>query len=79
MRTCRCSECRTRSTITRRPKEAAQTAARAGLDTLILTHYVPPIPLGGTEDDWRALAAQFFAGTIELGDDLHRVDIHPST
>ena len=59
------------------PEEAAQTAARAGVSTLILTHYVPPMPLGGTEDDWRALAAQHFDGTIELGDDLHRVDIPP--
>ncbi len=57
------------------PEEAAQTAARAGLSTLILTHYVPPPPLGGTEDDWRALAAEHFDGTVELGDDLHRVDI----
>ena len=61
------------------PEEAAQTAARAGLDTLILTHYVPPMPLSGTEDDWRALAAAHFGGTIELGDDLHRIDIHPTT
>jgi ribonuclease Z len=57
------------------PEEAARTAARAGLSTLILTHYVPPMPLSGTEDDWRALAAEHFPGTIELGDDLHRVDI----
>ena len=61
------------------PEEAAQTAARAGLYTLILTHYVPPMPLSGTEDDWRALAAAHFGGTIELGDDLHRIDIHPTT
>jgi len=57
------------------PEEAAQTAAQAGLDTLILTHYVPAPPLGGTYDDWRALAAEHFNGTIELGDDLHRVTI----
>jgi ribonuclease BN (tRNA processing enzyme) len=54
---------------------AAQTAQRAGLDTLVLTHYVPPIPAGSDGDDWRALAAAHFHGTIELGDDLHRVDI----
>ena len=59
------------------PAEAAQTAARADVDTLILTHYVPPMPMGGTEDEWRALAAADFGGTIELGDDLHRIDIHP--
>ena len=58
------------------PEEAAQTAANANLDTLILTHYVPPMPMGGTEDDWRALAAAHFDGAIELGDDLHTVAVH---
>ncbi len=59
------------------PEEAAKTAAKAGIDTLIYTHYVPPMPMSGTEDDWRALGAEHFDGTIELGDDLHRVEIHP--
>ncbi len=59
------------------PEEAAQTAAKADLATLILTHYVPAMPLSGSEDDWRALAAEYFDGTIEIGDDLHRVDVHP--
>ena len=57
------------------PGEAAQTAARAGIDTLVLTHYVPPIPTGDAGDDWRALAAEHFDGVIEIGDDLHRIDI----
>ena len=57
------------------PEEAAATAARAGLSTLVLTHYVPPPPIGGTADDWRALAARAFGGTIEVGDDLHTVTI----
>jgi ribonuclease Z len=56
------------------PEEAAQTAARAGMDVLVLTHYVPPIPPGGG-DDWRDLAAQHFGGRVELGDDLHRITI----
>jgi ribonuclease Z len=60
------------------PEEAAQTAARGGVGTLVLTHYVPPIPTGGTGDDWRALAAEHFTGVVELGDDLHRVEIHPT-
>ncbi len=42
---------------------------------LILTHYVPAIGVGGTEDEWRELAATEFGGTIELGDDLHQVVI----
>jgi len=55
-------------------EQAAQTAARGGVGTLVLTHYVPPMQ-PGTEDEWRAQAAAHFSGRIELGDDLHRVDI----
>ncbi len=59
------------------PEQAAQTAAKADMATLILTHYVPAMPMGGTEDEWRALAAAHFGGAIELGDDLHTVAITP--
>ncbi len=55
-------------------QQAAATAARAGVDTLILTHYVPP-PAPGQEDQWRALAAAEFSGRVELGDDLLRVSV----
>jgi ribonuclease Z len=57
-------------------EEAAATAKRADVGTLILTHYVPPLA-PGQEEDWRARAASAFDGPIELGDDLHRVDVHP--
>lgn len=57
------------------PEQAAQTAQRAGVQTLVLTHYVPPFPPGGGAD-WRELAAAHFTGTIEIGDDLHRVDVN---
>lgn len=50
-------------------EQAAQTAARAGVRTLMLTHYVPA-PAPGDEDAWRHLAAQHFTGTIVVGDDL---------
>jgi ribonuclease Z len=60
------------------PEQAAQTAAKARVDTLIYTHYVPPIPAGGTADDWRSLGAAHFDGTIEVGDDLHTVTVHPT-
>ena len=53
-------------------QEAAATARRAGVDTLVLTHYVPAIA-PGQEEQWRALAAAEFDGRIELGEDLHRV------
>ena len=55
-------------------QQAAATAARAGVDTLVLTHYVPPL-IPGQEDQWRALAAEEFSGRIELGGDLLRVRI----
>ena len=60
------------------PEEAAQTAQRAGMNTLVLTHYVPAIPPGGG-DDWRELAARHFSGRVELGDDLHHVVVGTST
>lgn len=50
-------------------EQAAQTAARAGVHTLVLTHYVPPIR-PGDEEEWRARAAAHFSGPIVLGDDL---------
>jgi ribonuclease Z len=53
-------------------EQAAQTATRAGVGTLVLTHYVPPL-LPGAEDEWRARAAEHFTGPIVLGDDLTRV------
>lgn len=55
-------------------EQAAATAARAGVDTLVLTHYVPPL-VPGQEDQWRALAAAEFSGRVELGGDLLRVPV----
>jgi ribonuclease Z len=55
-------------------QQAAATAARAGVGTLVMTHYVPAIA-PGQEEQWRALAAAEFSGQIELGDDLHRVEV----
>jgi ribonuclease Z len=54
--------------------DAARTAARAGVATLVLTHYVPALA-PGDHDQWRALAAEHFDGRIEVGDDLHTVTI----
>jgi ribonuclease Z len=59
-------------------EQAAQTAARNGVGTLVLTHYVPPLQ-PGAEDEWRALAAAHFDGSIELGDDLHVVHVGASS
>jgi ribonuclease Z len=55
-------------------EQAAQTAARGGVGTLVLTHYVPPLQ-PGAEEEWRAIAAAHFGGRIELGDDLLRVEV----
>ncbi len=55
-------------------EQAAATAARAGVGTLVLTHYVPPLA-PGQEDQWRAMAATEFAGRVELGSDLLRVTV----
>ena len=55
-------------------EQAAATAARAGVSTLILTHYVPPLAKG-QEEQWRALATTRFSGRVELGDDLLRISV----
>lgn len=53
-------------------EQAAATAKRAGAHTLILTHYVPSLT-PDAEPEWRSRAASEFDGTVELGNDLHRV------
>jgi ribonuclease Z len=50
-------------------QQAAATASRCGVKTLVLTHYVPAPP-PRQEDEWRALAAEHFAGEIVVGPDL---------
>lgn len=55
-------------------EQAAQTATRAGASTLVLTHYVPAMT-PADEPEWRGRAAAHFSGRIELGNDLHRVEI----
>ncbi|BBX72895.1 ribonuclease Z [Mycobacterium shinjukuense] len=55
-------------------QEAAATAQRAGVGSLVMTHYVPAL-VPGQEEQWRALAATEFSGQVELGDDLHRVAV----
>ena len=50
-------------------QQAADTAQRAGVGTLVLTHQVPT-PAPGAADEWIALAAETFTGTIVWGEDL---------
>ena len=54
-------------------EQAGQTAARAGVKKLVLTHFVPALQ-PGQEDEWRALAAQHFGGEIVVGPDLTAVE-----
>ncbi len=55
-------------------EQAAQTAAKAGVGTLMLTHYVPALQ-HGQESEWLVLAAAHFAGSVVLGDDLTHVEV----
>ena len=54
-------------------QQAAQTATKCGVKTLVLTHFVPAIQPGG-EGEWHAMAAEFFTGEIIIGPDLTFVE-----
>ena len=56
------------------PEQAGETATRAGVGTLVLTHYVPALT-PATVAEWRTRAATHFDGVVELGDDLHRIEL----
>ncbi|MFM2078490.1 MAG: hypothetical protein RJA49_2380 [Actinomycetota bacterium] len=55
-------------------EQAGDTATRAGIGTLVLTHYVPSMQ-PGQEAEWQRRAAAHFAGHIVLGDDLTSVEL----
>ena len=55
-------------------QDAARTAARAGVGTLVLTHLVPPPP-PGTEGEWRAQAEEHYDGEVVVAEDLTRVAV----
>jgi ribonuclease Z len=54
--------------------QAAQTAARGGVGTLVLTHQVPT-PGVGAADEWIAVARQHFDGDIIFGEDLATISV----
>jgi ribonuclease Z len=54
--------------------DAAQTAAKNGVGTLVLTHLVPS-PAPGTEQEWIDQAASHFEGEVILATDLLVVDV----
>ena len=54
--------------------QAAQTAARGGVRTLVLTHQIPT-PGPGAADEWIGIAREHFAGEIVFGEDLTSISI----
>jgi ribonuclease Z len=54
--------------------DAAQTAARNGVKTLVLTHLVPS-PTPGTEQEWIDQAAAHFNGDVIVASDLLTLDV----
>ncbi|MHB1139486.1 MAG: MBL fold metallo-hydrolase [Microthrixaceae bacterium] len=55
-------------------EQAAQTASRAGVRTLVLTHMVPA-PAPGEEQPWIDLAREHFDGEVVVAEDLTVVEI----
>jgi ribonuclease BN (tRNA processing enzyme) len=51
-------------------EDAARIAQRAGVKTLVLSHFVPPDDPQVTDAMWRDAAARHFRGTIIVGRDL---------
>lgn len=54
--------------------QAAQTAQRAGVAHLVLTHYVPA-PFPGTELEWASSARDHYSGNIVAGPDLTALEL----
>jgi ribonuclease Z len=54
--------------------QAAQTAARGRVRTLVLTHQIPT-PGVGTAGEWVAVAREHFSGEIVFGEDLTAISI----
>jgi ribonuclease Z len=55
-------------------EQAARTAARGGVRTLVLTHQIPT-PWPGTADEWIDLARAHFDGEVVFGEDLTSVSV----
>ena len=56
--------------------DAARTAARGNVGTLVLTHLVPT-PVPGTEAEWLDQARAHFEGRVILGNDLLAINAEP--
>ena len=58
-------------------EDAARTAARNGVGTLLLTHLVPAPP-PGAEGEWVALAQEHFGGRVVVAQDLLTLEVSRS-
>jgi len=56
--------------------DAAATAERAGVATLVLTHMVPPVQPGAGQE-WIDQAAGAFGGEVVLAEDLSTIELAP--
>ena len=54
-------------------EDAARTAQRHGVRTLVLTHPVPAPPIGQGQE-WVALAAEHFDGEVILAEDMTAIE-----
>lgn len=54
--------------------QAAATAERAGVGTLVLTHMVPA-PAPGAEHEWIDLASAHFSGSVVVASDLETIEV----
>jgi len=57
--------------------DAARTAARNGVGTLVLTHMVPAVRPGAGQE-WIDQAEGEFDGTVVLSEDLTSVEVGPA-
>ena len=55
-------------------EDAARTAAKAGVGTLVFTHMMPA-PARGTEQDWIDDAKAHFDGDVLVGTDLQTIEV----
>jgi ribonuclease Z len=53
-------------------EQTAQTAARAGVTTLVLTHQIPA-PAPGSTEEWIAIVRKHFTGEVVFGEDLSKI------
>ncbi len=57
--------------------DAAATAERAGVGTLVLTHMVPPVQSGAGQE-WIDQASGSFGGEVVLSEDLTTIELAPA-